>query len=121
MKQHNVLIVEDEVLIRFYMKSVLHNMGIKTVLESSSGEDAIRLTRENSIDLILMDIRLAGSITGIEAAEEISKEKSISIAFTSSYEYEDRINDRNIPGFIGFYSKPIEEYAIKEIFNKLPN
>ena len=52
-----VLIVDDNDLNRKLVRDVLRAAGLDT-LEAATGEEAIRLAREELPDLVLMDIRL---------------------------------------------------------------
>jgi two-component system nitrogen regulation response regulator NtrX len=64
-----VLVVDDEGGIRESLSGILEDEGYE-VLTSSSGEDAIGVIKEQSPDLILLDIWLPG-IDGIQTLEEI--------------------------------------------------
>src|SRR5262249_61431969 len=60
-----ILIVEDNEKNRKLERDVLQFHGYRTV-EAETGEDGVRLARETSPLLVLMDIQLPG-ISGIEA------------------------------------------------------
>jgi two-component system nitrogen regulation response regulator NtrX len=64
-----VLVVDDEEGIRESLSGILEDEGYE-VLTSNSGEDAIKVVREQNLDLILLDILLLG-IDGIQTLEEI--------------------------------------------------
>lgn len=64
-----VLVVDDEGGIRESLSGILEDEGYE-VLTSSSGEEAIGVIKEQSPDLILLDIWLPG-IDGIQTLEEI--------------------------------------------------
>ena len=66
-----ILLVEDDppnaqTISRFLRESY-------KVEKATNGVDAINLARENTFDVILMDIGLKGKIDGLEAAREIKK------------------------------------------------
>ncbi|MBX7174614.1 MAG: response regulator [Pyrinomonadaceae bacterium] len=52
-----VLVVEDYADTRALMRYLLQNFGYE-VLEATDGQDAINKIKENSVDLILMDISM---------------------------------------------------------------
>lgn len=102
-----VLIVEDEVLIRKYVSGLIRSLGYEVAGETSSGEVAIALVDKEDPDLVLMDIRLAGEIDGIEAAKSIASRHAKPIAFMSAYPYENIVNANQIPCVYGFLNKPL--------------
>ncbi len=64
-----VLVVEDESLVRFDIASYLEDAGF-VVIEVSTGESAISLCNVGtSIDIIITDINLGGSVSGWDVAE----------------------------------------------------
>ncbi len=103
MTDKKILLVEDEVIIATAEMAVLkkHNFD---VLHIGSGEEAIRIIKEDSsFNLILMDFALGDGISGAEAAEEILKIRDIPIIFlTSHFEKEiiERIRHVNRYGYI---------------------
>lgn len=65
-----VLIVDDCREIRQLVITTL-DLGEFTVVEASSGSEAITLARKYNPDLIIMDIVMPGPIDGIEATRRI--------------------------------------------------
>lgn len=68
-----ILIVDDHDLVRTGLKNILGGESeLEVVGEASTGEDAIRLSRQLEPDLILMDVGLPG-LSGLETTERILK------------------------------------------------
>ncbi|NCO68563.1 MAG: Fis family transcriptional regulator [Nitrospirae bacterium CG_4_10_14_0_8_um_filter_41_23] len=67
--ESTVLIVDDEEGIRESLSGILEDEGYE-VLSSSSGEEALKALKEQSPDLILLDVWLPG-IDGIKTLKEI--------------------------------------------------
>lgn len=66
-----VLLVDDHDLVRLGVKRLLQDAnGIKVIAEASTGEDAIKLMRELSPDVVIMDIQMPG-IGGLEATRKM--------------------------------------------------
>jgi DNA-binding response OmpR family regulator len=59
LNQKSVLIIEDEIDIRSFIARVLELEGYK-VFEASDGTTGMLILRENSISLVLLDLRLPG-------------------------------------------------------------
>ena len=118
-----ILIVEDNEKNRKLVRDVLQHTGYKT-LEAETGEDGVRLARESSPALILMDIQLPG-MNGIEALGRLRadpKTKKIPvIAVTASAMTHDRAKIMSA-GFDGYQSKPInvKEFlvAVREMLDR---
>ncbi len=71
MKKTKILVVDDEHLIRWSLEQNLKKQGYE-VLTAGSGEDALRIVREEQPDLVLLDIQLPG-ISGLEVLEKIKE------------------------------------------------
>ena len=72
MAQDRVLIVEDEKLIRWSIKSRLEENGY-VVSEVDSGKKAFGLLEEGDFDLMLLDFRLPDT-TGVEILRRVRQE-----------------------------------------------
>jgi DNA-binding NarL/FixJ family response regulator len=73
-KKLNVLIVEDETLLREGFRSLLVKEDfVKSVAEATTREEFHKALEGGSIDLILLDIRLA-DVNGLELISEVQNE-----------------------------------------------
>lgn len=67
----SILIVDDHDLVRAGLVRMLEDVaGLKVIGEADSGEDAVKLARELSPDVVLMDLQMPG-IGGLEATRKI--------------------------------------------------
>jgi DNA-binding NtrC family response regulator len=64
-----ILVVDDEHLIRWSLEQNLKKQGYE-VMTAGSGEDALKIVREDPPDLMLLDIQLPG-MNGLEVLEKI--------------------------------------------------
>jgi len=72
------MMVEDEPLFRDLLTRTLTNEpGLQVVGIAEDGEAAIKLFKEVSPDVVLMDIELPGEIDGIDAALKIKEESPL--------------------------------------------
>lgn len=103
-----ILIVEDNDKNRKLLRDILQHRGYRTA-EAETGEDAVRLAREQLPALVLMDIQLPG-MSGIEALARLRDDPSTRgirvIAVTASAMTHDR-QKILAAGFDGYETKPI--------------
>ncbi len=113
MKQNKLLVVDDEHLIRWSLEQNLKKQGYD-VVTAGTGEDALRLVREEQPDLVLLDIQLPG-ITGIDVLEKIKEhdEDIVVIMVTANSGLENAVNAMRLGAF-DYISKPfnLDEIAI---------
>ena len=70
----NVLIVEDEVLIAMHLELLVTGFGHEVCAIALSAAEAIAHAAAHRPDVALMDVRLAGGSSGIEAAGELLRQ-----------------------------------------------
>jgi AmiR/NasT family two-component response regulator len=66
-----VMLVEDEVIVAWDIAETVKRLGYDIVGMADTAEQAVRLAEQLAPDVILMDIRLNGTLDGIEAARLI--------------------------------------------------
>ena len=82
----NVLIVEDERIVAINLEKRLGKLGYEVGGVVSSGEAAIELAGRILPDVILMDIHLAGSISGTEAARQIWEKLQTPVVYLTAFD-----------------------------------
>lgn len=87
-KAFKILIVEDENIIAENLKSILKDHGYQVVGIANSGSQAIALHKAQDPDLVIIDIILADSMNGMEAAAKMQEFKPIPVIFLTVLEYE---------------------------------
>lgn len=69
-----VLIVEDEVLVRMLLAEQLRQAGY-SVIEAANAHEAVEVLRHSSdVKLVVSDIRMPGSMDGVELARLVKSE-----------------------------------------------
>jgi DNA-binding response OmpR family regulator len=68
-----VLVVDDDGAFREIATRILRDAGYRTV-EAASGEEALEVAREHQPDLVVLDVRLRGSLSGHEVCRLIKRE-----------------------------------------------
>jgi CheY-like chemotaxis protein len=80
-----VLIVEDEAIVAADVESMLRRRGYEPVGTAATGREAIRQARERQPDIVLMDVRLRGDMSGTEAAKQIEAEQSVPVIYVTAF------------------------------------
>jgi diguanylate cyclase (GGDEF)-like protein/PAS domain S-box-containing protein len=109
MNNENILIVEDEKIIALDLQRRLERFGYSVIGMASDGPEAITIARERSPDIILMDIMLAGSMDGIEAAKQIRAQLAIPVIFLTAYTDEKTLERAKEVEPFGYILKPFKE------------
>jgi DNA-binding NtrC family response regulator len=112
-RKHKILVVDDEHLIRWSLEQNLKKQGYEVVC-AGSGEDALRLMREDPPDLMLLDIQLPG-INGLQVLEKVKEmeEEVIVIMVTALGVLETAVKAMRM-GAYDYINKPfnLDELAI---------
>jgi two-component system KDP operon response regulator KdpE len=77
-----VLIAEDEALIAKVIETVLKKNGFE-VARTNNGEEAVSLAHVFKPDVMIMDVRLKGSMSGAEAVRNIRGFSGVPVIFTT--------------------------------------
>ena len=118
MKNINILLVDDEVSQRLILKGHLQLKNYN-VYESSSGEEAISIIKENIIDIIISDFKMEG-MNGIELlqkAKELNPEISF-IIITAFGTIDDAVRALK-SGAYEYLTKPIDLDELDSIIEKI--
>ena len=119
MSDKNVMVVEDNEKNRKLMRVVLKAKGYN-VIEAATGEEALKLLKNQKPDIILMDIQLPG-IDGLTLIKQIKASvvtKDIPIIAVTAYAMkgdEQKILDTGCNAYV---SKPINTQELPLIVEK---
>ena len=99
-----ILIIEDEIRIRFLLKDYLLSEGF-SVIEACDGEEGLMAFKNNNVDLILLDIMMP-KIDGLTVLENIRTVSDIPIILlTAKSQEEDKLYGYDI-GADDYITKP---------------
>lgn len=113
MRKTRILVVDDEHLIRWSLEQNLKKQGYE-VLTAGTGEEAVKIVREEQPDLMLLDIQLPG-ISGLEVLERVKEfeEETIVIMVTAHGGLETAVTAMRL-GAYDYINKPfnLDEMSI---------
>jgi len=113
MNKATILIVEDEAIIAADLAGTLRRLGYEICGTTGLGEEAIELAREQRPELILMDIRLAGAMDGVEAAEIVHRELDLPVIFLTAHSDRATLERAKLTDPFGYILKPFEELGLE--------
>lgn len=112
-----ILIVEDDSYNADYLKEVITSKGLKSLM-AENGKDAIEISLNQQVDLVLMDICLP-DIDGYEAARQIKKHKpNMKIIAQTAYASKDDEIKALEAGCNDYIAKPIKSEALLSMIIK---
>ena len=113
MTQNKVLIVEDERIVALDLQYQLRRLGYTVSDVASSGEEALRRTEKARPDVVLMDIRLGGTLDGVETAEILRDEFDVPVVFLTAYADDRTLQRAKASEPFGYLLKPFEERELQ--------
>jgi light-regulated signal transduction histidine kinase (bacteriophytochrome) len=103
-----ILVVEDERILALDLAETLDELGYTVVGVASRGEEAIELAGRLDPQLIVMDVRLAGEIDGITAAETIRDEHDVPVVFLTAHADDDTLHRATSSDASAYLVKPFK-------------
>ncbi|HTW62269.1 MAG TPA: response regulator [Terracidiphilus sp.] len=108
-----ILVVEDEPIVALDLQQEVEQLGLTVVGQAESADEALMAAEENRPDLALMDVRIVGSMDGIQTARLLREAYGIPVIFLTSYSDEPTIKRaaRELP--YGYLTKPFQRRELK--------
>ncbi|MDP8267670.1 MAG: response regulator [Candidatus Tenebribacter davisii] len=118
-KKLKVLVVEDEMFTAKNLCKELLDLDVEALKPVATGEEAVEVALKEIPDLILMDIKLADKMDGIEAARKIKERSGIPIVFMTGYATEYIQEQAQEVNCLEFFEKPISIKDLKPLIHEL--
>ncbi len=112
-----LLLVEDEPAVRDTVRVVLSRLGYR-VLEAATGDEALVVweARRAEIRLLLTDLVMPGSLTGIELAEKLqAEEPRLKVIYASGYSAEIAGKQFPLEEGVNFLAKPFDWHKLAHV------
>jgi len=106
-RQLEILIADDESIIRLGLKQILEEAG-HTVCAAENGVAAVRLAEAHTPDLVILDIKMP-EMDGFEAARAILDRTQVPIIFLTAYGEQELVERAVRLSVMGYLVKPIKE------------
>ncbi len=115
-----IMIVEDENIIALDIRSMLEDLGYLVSDIVASGEESIQKASKKRPDLVLMDVKLKGSIDGVSAGKQIFRQFRIPIVYLTAYSDQatiKRINNGKNGNLSMVINKPFDEGELRTVID----
>jgi putative two-component system response regulator len=109
----SVLVVDDERAVRDLIAEILARAGHR-VLTAQSASEAIEIVESEQIEVVLTDVNMPGSISGLELIEELHARKpSLPIIPVTGAADEANLQEALDRGAAGFITKPFKAAELR--------
>ena len=112
--KYNVLIVDDEKMIREAVSAYFTRMGCRT-FEADNGPDALAVLRDAPIGFVILDLMLPG-MSGEDVCREIRKESRVPIIMLTAKTQEESILNGLRIGADDYVTKP---FSVKQLYARM--
>jgi PAS domain S-box-containing protein len=113
MSKRSILIVEDEAIVAADLAAKVRQLGYDVSGTTATGEEAVELARRLRPALVLMDIRLAGAMDGITAAEQIHRDYRLPVLFLTAHSDTGTVERARQAEAFGYILKPFDEHDLR--------
>ncbi len=103
-----ILIVEDEFIVANNLQMILEEAGYTIIGVAASAREAQEYTEQYKPDLVLLDIRLKGKLSGIDIARKL-RAGHIPFIYLSAYANQTILEEAKATEPYGFLVKPVRE------------
>jgi CheY-like chemotaxis protein len=116
----NVLIVEDNDMVREHARSQFESLGYHVKLASTGSEAMDILERGEDIDLLFTDIVMPGDLNGRQLGERaVARWPSLRVLYTSGYSEDALSQDGRLLDDVTLLSKPYSKRELSEKARKV--
>ena len=113
-----ILIVDDQQGIRMLLHEVFKKEGFTTYL-AANGFDAIKIAQENTLDCVLLDMKIPG-MDGLEILARLKKDQpELPVMMMTAYVEQHMMDTANELGAIKYFTKPFNIFEVRDEVNKL--
>lgn len=106
MRPANVLVVNDDPVVRPTIKTLLTDLGYSVIGEADNGGQALSLARSLKPDVVLVNLAMESSLSGSDVAKTLGAERVGAVILFSTNTDTDVLGALETGGAMGFLSQP---------------
>jgi diguanylate cyclase (GGDEF)-like protein len=107
-ERSRVFVVEDEALIALDLTEALTTLGYEVCGGAARGETVMKKVGDLKPDVVLMDVKLAGSIDGVQVAQQLADHEDVPVVFLTAYSDAELITRVSRTNSYGYLVKPFD-------------
>ena len=109
----HVFIVEDDQLLASALSAQVEMLGYRIAGMANTAEDAVRGVLQSRPEVVIMDLRLAGWATGLDAARSIRRDFEVPIIFYTAHGNDNALKQEVATmGNAQLLQKPAQEHSL---------
>jgi DNA-binding NarL/FixJ family response regulator len=101
----NVVVVDDQPLMRSAFVTIMTANGIDVVGEAASGDEAVAVVRRTRPDVVLMDVRMPGGDGLAATVELVGADPAIRVLVLTTFDHDEYVDAALRAGASGFLLK----------------
>lgn len=111
-----VLIIEDEPMISMELEALVESLGHRVVGVARTHIESVAIAQASRPGLILADIRLADSSSGVDAVNELLQQLEVPVIFITAYPEQFLTGERPEPTFL--IPKPFQPATVSAVISQ---
>ena len=118
----NILLVEDQTLMRQGLKTILDlEPGLRVVGEASDGESGVKMALEMRPDIVLMDVQMP-RLNGVEATAQLCRQwPAAKVIILTTFDRDDYVYQGVRAGALGYLLKDAPANRLIETIRRVHN
>ena len=108
-----ILIVEDDAILASHLEKILEQFGYQVAGMVATGNQAVKMALKERPDIVLMDVRLRGEMTGIQAADKIHDRIDIPIVYLTAYTDDFLLQQAKGTDAYAYLAKPVSDRELR--------
>jgi PAS domain S-box-containing protein len=108
-----ILVVEDDRVVALDLAGTLNELGYVVAGMATRGEEAVDEAKRLKPHLILMDVRLAGQMDGIQAAQAINQQRDVPVIYLTAHSDNETLRRATHAAAFGYIVKPFKSPELR--------
>ena len=113
MHKPRIMLVEDEKVVAADIQECVKGLGYEVVGSAATGTEALRLAVKTMPDLVLMDIKLKGSVDGIDVAGALHDQLKIPVVYLTAHADAEILERAKLTAPSGYVLKPFDDRTLR--------
>ena len=114
-----ILVIEDDAMVQRFLTTVLTKMKHEIVI-TDNGNKAVELAKDETIALLLTDLTLPGSLSGIDLLRSLRAARpNCPIVVLSGYPTPEKLQECKTLGIKDFLTKPFEIGFLDSVIKRI--